>query len=222
MQAVTAQTLTDTAHAVTVRSERNIKKDMIVRTPYTTRSLKTFKASASRPIDRQDAVSGTVSDYLPIHDEGGTTRARKKRIPVPTNKVRGLDRKKRVPSSKTLQALGSRAFALFPTTRNQADASNWGARKTKSRKWKTSPDKIFGRNRGSRGYVAFRLSRPAMFIRQGNKLIKIRDLSLSSVKVKAKNWHTEAVRLYGTYEKMSRFFMVNADRFLKQKAGITR
>jgi hypothetical protein len=111
MQQVTAATLTDTAQAVTTRGERNIKRGMIVRAPYTTRSLKTYKASPGRPIDRQDAVSGTISDYLPIHDKGGTVRARKRKIAVPTNKVRGADRKKRVSARYRLDKMKN-AFAL--------------------------------------------------------------------------------------------------------------
>jgi len=114
MQEVTAQTLTDTARAVTIRGERNIKKEMIVRTPYTTKSLRTFKASPSRPIERQDAVSGAVSPYLPIQDEGGTIKARKQRIAVPTNRVRGKDRKRKVSGRYKIEAMKGKSFVMGP------------------------------------------------------------------------------------------------------------
>ena len=116
MQRVTAATLTETAQAVTTRAERNIKCEMIVRTAYTTKSLRTYKASPSRPIARQDAVSGTVSEYLPIQDEGGTIKARKRRIAVPTNAVRGVNRRKRIPSRYRIDTMGSRAFILRPAS----------------------------------------------------------------------------------------------------------
>lgn len=98
MQKVTAATLTETAEKVTEQSQRNVAKKMIVRTPYTTKSIVTYKASATRPIARQDAISGTKSDYLPIQDAGGIIRAKNKRIGVPTNAIRGSARKKKIPA----------------------------------------------------------------------------------------------------------------------------
>jgi hypothetical protein len=112
-QKVVAATLTDTAKAVTIRSERNLKRSMIIRAPYTTKSLKTYPASATKPFARQNAVSGTISPYLPIQDEGGKIRAKKKRIAVPTNRVRGKDRKKKVPGKYKLANM-PKAFVLRP------------------------------------------------------------------------------------------------------------
>lgn len=113
MQEVTAATLTETAQAVTRRSERNVRREMIVRAAYTTKSLITYKASAAKPIARQNAISGTKSDYLPIQDKGGVIHARKARIAVPTNAVRGADRKKRVPTRYRIGNMKG-AFVLRP------------------------------------------------------------------------------------------------------------
>jgi hypothetical protein len=178
MQTVTAATLTDVAKAVTVRSERNIRHDMIVRTPYTTRSLKTYKASPSRPIARQDSVSGTASDYLPIQDTGGKVKARRKVIAVPTNAVRGADRKKKVPSKYRINNM-PKAFVLHPS----------------------SPSKI--------------LRRPALFLRRGKRLIKVRDLGARDYQLKATRWHSEAVGKYGNYAYMGQVFAHNGRRYLK-------
>ena len=54
-----------------------------------------------------------------------------------------------------------------------------------------------------------------MFMRVGKKLVKVRDLSLSSVHVKGTKWHSDAVKLYGNYEYMSRTFQRNAALYLK-------
>jgi phage gpG-like protein len=113
MEKVTARTLSETARRARADAEANLKKEMIVRTQYTLRSVRFFKASESKPIARQNAVMGTVSDYLPVHDKGGVIRARKRKIAVPTNKIRGKDRKKKIPARYKLST-GKPAFRLNP------------------------------------------------------------------------------------------------------------
>lgn len=171
-----ARTLTATAQAVTTRSERNIRRDMIVRGTYTTKSLKTYKAGETKPLAKMNSVAGTISDYLPVHDKGGKVKARKKRIAVPTNKVRGKNRKRRVPTRYRLDKM-SGAFIL--------------------------------RQNGGK------LKRPGMFIRTGKKkIIKVRDLGASSYTLKARNWHTEAVKRYGNYAFMADEYARQARRLL--------
>jgi hypothetical protein len=213
MQAVTAATLTDTARAVTVRSQRNVEKSMIVRTKFTTNSIVTYKASGSKPIGSQNAISGTKSEYLPIQDAGGIIHAQKSVIAIPTNKVRGKDRKRRVPGKYRIDSMAGKAFVLRPTTKDQGDEANWGKKKTSDRRQRYRRRETFGRKRGGK-MVAYRLSRPALFYRDGKKLVKVRDLSKRSVRVKGTKWHTDAVKLYGNYEYMSRFFQQNAAKYL--------
>lgn len=190
MQKVTAATLTDTAQAVTKRSERNLKRDMIIRSPgYTLGSLKTYKASPSRPIARQDSVAGTISPYLPIHDEGGKIRARRKVIAVPTNRVRGADRKKKIPK-RYIGPIAS-AFILRPTKH---------------------PDTP--RIRGGRA-VPYRLKRAMVFIRQGRRIFPIYDIEKDSYQLKATHWHTEAVGKYGNWDYMAQVFRRQARKLLR-------
>ncbi len=182
MQKVTAETLTETAQAVTKRAERNIRGKLIVRTPYTLKSLVTYKASASKPIDRQNSVSGTKSEYLPVQDTGGVIKAKKKVIAVPTNTVRGKDRKKRIAKKYKLGA-DNKAFVLKP-----------------------------GKT----------LQRTALFVRQGKRIIKIRDLQESKYTLKPVHWHTDAVKEYGNYAFMSKAFARQAARYLKSSTITTR
>lgn len=190
MQAVTAATLTDVAQSVTKRSERNIRKSMIVRTDYTTKSLVTWKASASKPIARQNAISGTRSEYLPIQESGGKVKARRKVIAVPTNTVRGKDRRKRVPGKYKIDTMGDKAFVLRP--------SRSGSPRT--RHGKTVP------------YV---LKRPALFLRTGKRTLKkVRDLGAKDYRLKAKRWHSEAVKTYGNWAYMSKVFARKARQYL--------
>lgn len=115
MQKVTAATLTDVAEQVTMASAMNIRRSMIVRSEYTMKSLVTYKAGPTKPIARQNSVAGTKSDYLPIQDAGGVIRARNKKIAVPTNRLRGEGRKKRIPARYRLGNGGvAGSFILNP------------------------------------------------------------------------------------------------------------
>lgn len=113
MQEATAAMLNVISTGAASRQKGNVQREMIVRGPYTLKSLVHYKASASKPIDRQNAIVGTKSPYLPVHDKGGKVKAQKKRIAVPTNKVRGKDRKKRVAARYRLDKMAG-AFILRP------------------------------------------------------------------------------------------------------------
>lgn len=162
----------------------NVRRTMIVRGKYTERSLVHYKASASKPLAKQNAIVGTKSPYLPVQDSGGTVKARKRMIAVPTNVVRGKDRKKRVPSRYRIDKMAG-AFVLRPSSKGG------------------------------------RLKRPGLFIRQGKKgkLVKVRDLGSSSYTLKARNWHTEAIKKFGTYPMMSAAFRREAKRILGHAAS---
>jgi len=202
LQKVTAATLTDTAQAVTTRSERNLLRSMIVRTPYTLKSLKTYKASPKRPIEKQDAISGTVSPYLPIQDEGGKIRARRKMIAVPTNVLRGKDRKRKVPAKFRLANMGSitksnpqKLFKLksgiYYRKGEALGAAHWG----KQRRY----DRMFGA-------VSRQKSQRAM--------VKVRSF-VSSIRLRGRKWHSEAVEKYGNWAYMATVFKRQAQRYLK-------
>ncbi|MGD9938762.1 MAG: hypothetical protein AB7T74_03050 [Clostridia bacterium] len=206
MQKVTAATLTETARSVTVRGGRNIKKDMVVRTPYTLRSLRTYKASASKPIERQDAVSGTVSDYLPVHDKGGKIKARKSKVAIPMPRVRGPGRKKKIRGQFKLG--NTSAFVLRPTKKDRSNPGDWAQGKSK---------KVFGRKRGNK-VVAYRLNRTALFLRHRGKLLKVRDLAQRAVRAPSTRWHSEAVKKYGNYAYMAEVFKRQAEHYLKMVA----
>jgi len=114
MQQTTAAMLNIISTGAASAQARNIRTKMIVRGAYTERSLVHYKASASKPIDRQNAIVGTKSPYLPVQDSGGKVKAKKKYIAVPTNKVRGKDRKKRIPARYRIDQPGSKVFMLKP------------------------------------------------------------------------------------------------------------
>src|SRR5574344_1563833 len=84
-----ARTLNRIAKRVDNAQRENVQKDFINRNQYTANSLRMYSASESRPMDKQDAVVGSVSPYLPVQESGGTVRAQKQKIPIPTLASRG-------------------------------------------------------------------------------------------------------------------------------------
>lgn len=101
-----AATLTTLGRAAHNRSIRNIKQKMIVRNQYTERSMKFYKASPLKSFDRMNAVTGSISPYLPIQDTGGTVRGKGGRVPIPSNALRGPDRRKVIPARFRMRRLG--------------------------------------------------------------------------------------------------------------------
>jgi len=77
-----------TAKAVHSKSERNIKQKLTLRNPYTMRSLKLSLAKVRRSGEAGYAQVGSVSPYLPIQETGGTVRARRRAIAIPTKAAR--------------------------------------------------------------------------------------------------------------------------------------
>lgn len=192
LERAAAGTLNAVSGAAATRQAGNIRRTMIVRGPYTEKSLVHYKASASKPIAKQNAIVGTKSPYLPIQDKGGKVKARKRVIAVPTNRVRGKDRRKKVPSRYRLDKM-EKAFVLRPS-RLGAPRVRHGAT------------------------VPYKLKRPALFIRRGKKLEKVRDMGARDYRLKARLWHTEAVKKFGTYPMMAAAYRREAKRILGRAA----
>jgi hypothetical protein len=176
LQKATARTLTGMARQAHAGQVTNIKNRFIVRAPYTLKSIRTYPAGESKPIARQNAITGTFSPYLAIHDDGGTIRAQNKKIPIPTNVLRGKDRRRKISPQFRMNRLGKL---------------------------------------GGSGSRFFQLKGKGIFFRRGRKLIKIRSTTISSYRVKAARWHSDAVRKAGTQKNANRIFMKVAGRVLK-------
>lgn len=79
-----AQSLNETADAITARSKHNVRRELTVRTKFTMNSIKTKNRARGRNVDRMFARTGTISKYLPLQNVGGTVRARSRSVPIPT------------------------------------------------------------------------------------------------------------------------------------------
>jgi len=88
LAATQVATVNAVATAVHNKSGRNLQSKMILRNQYTMRSLKLSKARVRSSGGAGYAEVGSVSPYLPLQETGGTRRARRSRLPIPTTGVR--------------------------------------------------------------------------------------------------------------------------------------
>ena len=174
-----ANTLNRTADLVKAAAVHNIKQDLTVRTPYT---LNAVRVSPARPHPdlRGYAVVGTANKYLPIQETGGTHTE---------------------PKIPTLQ--GSRAGSkttIIPARLRipQLTAAMTGApaHGSKGRRSKTS-----------KPFVLNPRGKPGIFIRQGQRLIMLRDLSKHTTRIKPTHWFSRAVEKFGTFPVMHAIFV---------------
>ena len=101
----TVNTACKGAHA---RITKGLQKDFTLRNTYTERSLKLYqnKYKPGRSIDRINAVTGSISPYLPIQETGGTIRAKNQRLSVPTLAGRRGRWRKPIPPSLRFNRMG--------------------------------------------------------------------------------------------------------------------
>jgi len=83
-----AATINAVAKAAHNRSLRNVRERFTLRNRYTERSIR-FSEARVRSSGRVGyAVTGSKSPYLPLQEKGGTVRARRRRIAIPTKAAR--------------------------------------------------------------------------------------------------------------------------------------
>ena len=83
-----AEMLNNTADAVANEAKRNVQRQLIVRTKFTTNSIRQDRHARGPNIAAMYSRAGSISPYLAIHDEGGQINADNQRIPIPTLQAR--------------------------------------------------------------------------------------------------------------------------------------
>ena len=180
------------AHA---QSLKNIRKDFTIRNRYTEGSMRAYPVNyrksngAFREVSKMRYITGTVSAYLPLQETGGTQRAKKKAIAMPTLQGRGGSASRAIPRSLQLRTLGDRAFVLKPSASGAP----------RMRKGKPVP---------------YTLDKAAIFVRKGRKLVKLRLVDEKTQKVKATRWHLSAMQKWGTWPQMQKAYTQAAKRII--------
>ncbi len=175
-----AASINAVAGAAHRQAERNVRTRFTIRNRFTMRSLKLFRANPKPDISRIDSITGTISSYLPLQEKGGTVRARRQRLAIPTKQARiGRSKARPVASRFRMNRMGQvgRGSKFF-VMRN---------------KW------------GKLGIFTRRTKR---------KLVMVRDLSVRSFHLRAKNWHADAVRKFNRRSLYMRVFIREAKKGL--------
>ena len=168
-----------------------LASEFTLRNQYTERSLRISLARVSSSGKAGYAKIGTVSPYLPLQERGGIRRpVRGRMVPVPTVAARLGNWRKPVP----------RRLALGPGVR--FGQTTRGGKK--------------GRGRARTFFVLPAgpgMRRPAVFLREGRSLTKIRTL-VPRYHLDATHWHTGPVRKYATHSLAAQVFIREARKEL--------
>lgn len=162
------------------QSERNVRTRFTIRNRFTMRSMKLWKANPKPDIRRINSVTGTISSYLPLQEKGGTVRARRQRMAIPTKAAR-ISRSKSRPVA--------RRFRM-----NRMGQVGSGGKFF-----------VMRSKRGKLGIFTRRTKR---------QLVMVRDLSVRSFHLRAKNWHSDAVRKFNKKSLYMRVFIREAKKGL--------
>jgi hypothetical protein len=83
-----ADTLNGVAEAVSKQAKINVQKRLIVRTKFTTNSIRQDRHARGTNIEKMYSRAGSISPYLRIQDQGGIVQADDQRLPIPTLEAR--------------------------------------------------------------------------------------------------------------------------------------
>lgn len=198
LPAVVAETLNETADAVTKRSLRYLNKRLTVRTKFTTNSLsrpgaRPYKAlgkAKGKSVNRMYSRAGSISPYLGIQDMGGTKRASGDRVPIPTLAARtGKRLEKSIAGRYNLGRMGN---------------------------IEGSERYFIGRPKGGGPLGMYERTN------KNHKLRMLRNLESREVDVPASQWFSDASDELGNAKFIQARFRRNADRRLKRMARRVR
>jgi len=114
LPAAIAEAVNQVAGFAHVQQQRNVKATFIVRSPFTLGSFKFWKASPKKNIAKINAVTGSVSPYLPVHEAGGKIAAKRTYVPIPTLAARGGNIQSKIKPRYYAGKLGPNQFVGAP------------------------------------------------------------------------------------------------------------
>lgn len=184
-----------------VQAMRNLRS-MTLRNQYTEGSLRFLPSKAIRSngkfrdIEKINAISGTVSPYLPIQDTGGTIRAKRKKRMMVTTAGRGGSPRRVIPKKLRLPNLG--------------ELGGMGHKKSSMGFFVLPSGVYYRKGRGSKKKRALpgqpKPRRPLVMVYTAGQTTQI---------VKSRKWHADAMKRMGTWDNLATAFRQAAERILK-------
>jgi hypothetical protein len=196
---VVAETLNQTADAVTRRSLRYLQKRLTVRVKFTTNSLtragarpyKALNKASGRNVTRMFSRAGSISPYLGIQDTGGVQRPESgQRVPIPTLQAR---------TGRSIQKSIARRYNLG-SMGNIGSDGRFFIGKPKG----GGPAGLYERYQG------------------GKRLRMIRNLESAQVTVPASRWHRDAAEEMGNQRFIRARFKRRAQQRLQRMSNRRR
>lgn len=195
------------ADAVTTRQNRNIKKQMIVRSRYTMRSTQNPRArpyqalnkAQGRKMKRMFSRAGSFSPYLWIQENDTTVRGLSGAVPIPQLAAR---------TGRSIQKSIARRYRLPRSARlGRTPGSREIGRTSAGSVWVGVPK---GLHRGRK--------RPfGVYERRGRyRLRMLRSLESDTARIKGTRFHADAVGRYGTEAFISQAFARELRRRLRR------
>lgn len=187
-----ALALNETAEAVHKAALKNVKKTFVIRTKFTTNSIRVFNKASGDDINKMFARVGSISPYLADHDQGESYPERET---LPTLAARKRNYKNSVVRRWRHDKIGE-----FRTT------------------YAGSGSAFMGTPRGSDGrpygiYVRHNANK---------RLTMVKVVTTKTPKVDAKEWFSQPVKRFGTIEFTHDRFHKAAIEMLKKKGVIVR
>lgn len=187
-----AEALNAPAGLIEIHAKTEAKKDLIVRTPFTTNSIRQVGFARGKNINRMYSLVGSNSPYLYKHDKGETVKAKRSRIPIPMDRTRiGNDLRRQIRSKYRMNAMGG--FKSNPTYFSGVPRGTIKGNK-----------RVVGIYERSAG---------------NTKLKLLRSLKTSKVKIPPTNWYTDTLKKYGTEKVVFDAFKMSAERMIAE-AGV--
>ena len=177
--AIVAKSINQVAERAHMSSIINAKNTFKKFNRFSAQSMRFYKANPKKNIFKINAIAGSRSEYLKNQDMGGTTSPRSGHyVPVPT--------------------LAARRGSV----RNSIQAQ---FRLDKGRKSKFF---VLNLESGYRGlfYRRAKWQRGGGHAADTKKIVMLRALNQTSVKIKPMRWHTKAMKTYGTQAAMNAAF----------------
>lgn len=94
---VIADTLNQVAGFAHYASQKNLRQKFILRNRYIENGLKFWKANPKKNIEKINAVTGSITPFMGLQEEGGTRKPKKgKSLAIPTLRARGGNKASRI------------------------------------------------------------------------------------------------------------------------------
>lgn len=183
---VVANTLNTVSELAQKQSINNVKGRFTLRNQFTLGSFMHWKASPKDRIYKINAVIGSRSPYLPIQEEGAH-----------------ITPKKRVHAIATLWARGG---ANQNVIRKRYRLNELGEARLRKSIYFMLPSGIYYRKGRAK-------KRRQVGVRR--ELVKVYSFTRKTIKLRPKNWHTDAVKKWSTEAVMARAFRIEAQIALK-------